>query len=207
VDINIILPPTLLCDLLLQLRLPLPLAHTAFIIADDARVAAVKIGAPPDDVATADPFDRFGHLIFDHFEPLIELWSVRSDVTRRVLWTNVGNTFEAMLTKVEAVSGQKDRLDAARWVINQRSWKDGRPNPLFGAVHYVRRGDANIRLSERPLHCYTRPRRPRGSRRANFYRSTTLVPPDPLDWAANRRHHSGQFYLRVCDALSHGGRA
>jgi ferric iron reductase protein FhuF len=144
--INIILPPTLLCDLLLQLRLPLSLAHTAFIIADDARVAAVKIGAPPDDVATADPFDRFGNLIFDHFEPLIELWSVRSDVTRRVLWSNVGNTFEAMLTKVEAVSGQKDRLDAARWVINERSWKDGRPNPLFGAVHYVRRGDANIRL-------------------------------------------------------------
>jgi hypothetical protein len=40
---------------------------------------------------------------------------------RRVLWSNVGNTFEAMLTKVEAVSGRKDRLDAARWVINQRS--------------------------------------------------------------------------------------
>jgi ferric iron reductase protein FhuF len=144
--INVILPPTLLCDLLLRLRLSLGLKHTAFIIGDDARVAAVKVGAPPDDVAGADPFDRFGHLIFGHFEPLIELWSARSDVTRRVLWSNVGNTFEAMLAKVEAVSGQTDRLGDALWLMNQQSWKDGRLNPLCGAVRYVRRGDANIRL-------------------------------------------------------------
>ena len=57
--INVILPPALLCDLFLQLRLPLSLAHTGFIIGDDARVAAVKIGGSPDDVAGADPFDRF----------------------------------------------------------------------------------------------------------------------------------------------------
>jgi ferric iron reductase protein FhuF len=144
--INVILPPTLICDLFLQLRLSLSLAHTGFIIGDDARVAAVKIGGLSHDVAAADPFDRFGHLIFDHFEPLIELWSARSDVTRRVLWSNVGNTFEAMLAKVEAVSGRTDRLDGARWLISQRLWKDGRPNPLHGAVHYVTRGDANVRL-------------------------------------------------------------
>ena len=91
--INVIVPPALLCDLFLRLRLPLSLAHTAFIIGDDSRVAAVKICGSPNDLTGADPFDRFRHLIFDHFEPLIELWSARSDVTRRVLWSNVGNTF------------------------------------------------------------------------------------------------------------------
>jgi ferric iron reductase protein FhuF len=144
--INVILPPTLLCDVFLGLRLPLSLAHTGFIVGDDARVAAVKIDGSPEDVADADPFDRFGHLIFDHFEPLIELWSERSDITRRVLWSNVGNTFEAMLAKVEAVSGRTDRVDGARWLIDQRLWKDGRPNPLHGAIHYVKRGDADVRL-------------------------------------------------------------
>jgi ferric iron reductase protein FhuF len=143
--INVILPPALLCDLFLQLRLQLALAQTEFIIGDDARVAAVKIGRLPHDVADADPFDRFGHLLFDHFEPLIELWSERSDITHRVLWSNVGNTFEAMLVKVEAVSGRTDRLDAARWLMSRELWKDGRPNPLYGAVHYVRRGDTSIR--------------------------------------------------------------
>jgi ferric iron reductase protein FhuF len=144
--INVILPPALLCDLFLRLRLQLSLAHTGFIIGDDARVSAVKIGRPPDVVADADPFDRFGHLMFEHFEPLIELWSERSDITRRVLWSNVGNTLEAMLSKVEAVSGRTDRLDGARWLMSQRLWKDGRPNPLCGAVHYVKRGDVDIRL-------------------------------------------------------------
>jgi ferric iron reductase protein FhuF len=144
--INVILPPALLCDLFLRHRLQLSLAHTGFIIGDDARVAAVKVGMSPDDVADVDPFDRFGHLMFDHFEPLIDLWSERSDITRRVLWSNVGNTFEAMLVKVEAVSGRTDRLDGARWLMRQQLWKDGRPNPLHDAVHYVKRGETSIRL-------------------------------------------------------------
>jgi ferric iron reductase protein FhuF len=144
--INVIIPPTLLCDLFLRLQLPLSLAHTTFIIGDDARVAAVKICGSPVNVDAVDAFDRFGHLIFDHFEPLIESWSARCDVTRRVLWSNVGNTFEAMLAKVETVSGRTDRLDDARGLMNQRLWKDGRSNPVHGAVHYVKRGDANIRV-------------------------------------------------------------
>jgi ferric iron reductase protein FhuF len=144
--INVVVPPALLCDLFLRRRLPLALANTTFIIGDDSRVAAVKICGPPDDVTGADPFDRFGHLIFDHFEPLIELWSARSDVTRRVLWSNVGNTFEAMLAKVEAVSGRTDCLEGARWLMDQHLWKDGRPNPIHAAVHYETRDGESVRL-------------------------------------------------------------
>jgi hypothetical protein len=50
-----ILPPTLLCDLFLQLRLPLSLAHTEFIIGDDARVAAAKIRGSVEHAAAVDP--------------------------------------------------------------------------------------------------------------------------------------------------------
>jgi hypothetical protein len=64
-------PPTLLCDLFLRVQLPLSPAHTTFIVDDDARVSAVKFSGLPVNVDTADPFDRFSHLIFDHFEPLI----------------------------------------------------------------------------------------------------------------------------------------
>jgi ferric iron reductase protein FhuF len=143
--INTVLPSTLLCDLFLQLRVPLSLASAAFIIGDDSRVAAVKIYGPAVDVSAGDAFDRFGHLVFDHFEALIELWSARSDLTRRVLWSNVGNTFEALLGKVEAVSGRSDRLDQTRWLLDQPIWKDGRPNPLYQPVHYVKRANAILR--------------------------------------------------------------
>ena len=65
---------------------------------------------------------------------------------RRVLWSNVGNTFEAMLAKVEAVSGRMDRLEDARWLMDQPLWNDGRPNPIYAAVHYVERAGESIRL-------------------------------------------------------------
>jgi ferric iron reductase protein FhuF len=107
--VNSVLPPTLLCDLFLQLRVPLGWEHIAFIIDDDARVAAVKIYGLPEDISANDAFSRFGHIVFDHFDALIEMWSARSDVTRRVLWSNVGNTFEAMLANVESVSGRSNR--------------------------------------------------------------------------------------------------
>jgi ferric iron reductase protein FhuF len=143
--VNSVLPPALLCDLFLHLRVPLAWAHTAFIIGDDARVAAVKIYGLPEDVSASDAFSRFGHIVFDHFDALIEVWSARSDVTRRVLWSNVGNTFEAMLAKVESVSGRSDRLDQARWLLDQPFWKNGRPNPLHRPIYYVKQGEEIVR--------------------------------------------------------------
>jgi ferric iron reductase protein FhuF len=84
--------------------------------------------APIALTSDASAFDRFGHLIFDHLDPLIEMWSERSEVTRRVLWSNVGNTFEAMLCRVEAVSGASPRLEEARHLLNHPVWPGGRSN-------------------------------------------------------------------------------
>jgi siderophore-iron reductase FhuF len=104
-----------------------------------------SIYGPPEDVSASDAFGRFGHIVFDHFDALIEFWSARSDVTRRVLWSNVGNTFEAMLAKVESVSGRSDRLDQARWLLDQPFWKNGRPNPLHRPIYYAKQGDEIVR--------------------------------------------------------------
>jgi ferric iron reductase protein FhuF len=120
--INTFLPPMLLADLVLVRRLPVALDRITFIISDDARVAAVKINGSDEDANTADPFERFESLLFDHFEPLIEMRSARSDVARRVLWSNVGNTFEAMLRKVEIVSGSSERLEQAQRLLSEPFW-------------------------------------------------------------------------------------
>lgn len=135
--LNAFLPPVLLADLLLLRTLPVALDNTRFIIGDDMRVAAVRIDGVAQETGEADPFWRFESLIFDHFAPLIALWTARTDVTRRVFWSNVGNTFEAMLRRVEAVSGSFARLEQARGLLNAPAWRDGRPNPLFGAVYDV----------------------------------------------------------------------
>lgn len=107
-----------------------------FILSDDGRVSAVQLDGSSIVSTGTDPFTRFAPLIFDHFEPLIAMWSERTDVTRRVYWSNVGNTFEAMLRRIESVTGMTPRLREAQRLLDEPLWPDGRINPLAGAVHY-----------------------------------------------------------------------
>jgi ferric iron reductase protein FhuF len=135
--LNAVLPPLLMADVLLARRLPVALDDATFIIADDARTAAMKCrhgGVACDD---PDPFIRFDDLIFRHFAPLVALMTARTGLTQRVLWSNIGNTFEAMLRRIEKVSGCSERLATADQMLATPRWPDGRPNPLYGAVHYV----------------------------------------------------------------------
>jgi len=111
--LNTFLPPVLLTDVLLARMLPVALDQMRFILSDDGRVSAVQIDGTSIDSTGTDPFTRFAPLIFDHFEPLITMWSVRTDVTRRVYWSNVGNTFEAMLRRIESTAGMTPRLREA----------------------------------------------------------------------------------------------
>jgi ferric iron reductase protein FhuF len=143
--LNAFLPPVLLADLFLLRSLPVALDQVSFILGEDARIAAVKLNDKGKDTSDADPFGRFGSLIFDHFEPLIEIWAARTDVTRRVYWSNVGNTFEAMLRRVELVSGMSPRLEGAQRLLSEPHWPDGRINPLFDAVYYLPEADKSER--------------------------------------------------------------
>jgi ferric iron reductase protein FhuF len=143
--LNAFLPPLMLTDLFLMRSVPVALDQVSFVLGEDARIAAVKIGGLGEDTGNADAFDRFRDLIFDHFDPLIEIWSARTDVTRRVFWSNVGNTFEAMLRRVETVSGRFERLAQARRLLAEPLWPDGRQNPLYDAVYDVIEVDLPVR--------------------------------------------------------------
>jgi ferric iron reductase protein FhuF len=135
--LNAILPPLLLADVILARKMPMALDRVRFIVGDDGRVSSVILDSESEDSTGVDPFERFQGLIFDHFAPLIEIWSAHTDVTRRVYWSNVGNTFEAMLRRIELISGPSLRLSEAQRLIDEPRWPDGRTNPLFDAVHYA----------------------------------------------------------------------
>lgn len=139
--LNVFLPPVLLADILLARKVPVMLEQTRFIIADDGRISAAVVSGEGQDTTDVDPFVRFESLIFGHFKPLIDIWSARTEVTSRVYWSNVGNTFEAMLRRIEQVSGTSPRLQQAQRLLGEANWPDGRPNPLFDAVHYVMAGE------------------------------------------------------------------
>jgi ferric iron reductase protein FhuF len=143
--LNAFLPPVLLADVILARGVPVVLNEISFIVADDSRVSAVMVDGEGEDTTGSDPFDRFESLIFDHFEPLIEIWSTRTEVTRRVYWSNVGNTFEAMLRRIETVSGVSSRLEQARRLLGTPFWPDGRINPIHDAVYEVADGNEIVR--------------------------------------------------------------
>ena len=141
--VDAILPPVLLADILLHKTIELSLPGTEFILAGDGPVDAIKISGASWS-GSKDPFRRFQSIMFDHFAPLIEMWAERTDVTRRVLWSNVGNVFEAMLRRIETVSGPMERLSEAQLLLDQPDWL-GRPNPLFRSVRYLARDGQKLR--------------------------------------------------------------
>jgi ferric iron reductase protein FhuF len=141
--IDAILPPVLLADILLRKTIQVDLPGTDFVLSGDERVDAIKIGGARHSEFD-DPFRRFEPIMFDHFAPLIDMWARRTDVTRRVLWSNVGNTFEAMLRKIEAVSGPTQRLSEAQLILDESDWR-GKPNPIFNAVRYLSKNKQRVR--------------------------------------------------------------
>jgi len=141
--LNAFIPPVLLADVLLARSIAVELPALRFILAEDGRVGAIKISGVRES-SGEDPFRRFKPLIFDHFAPLIAMWCAGTDITARVFWSNVGNTFEAMLRRIEAVSGPSPRLAEAQRLLDEPDWL-GEPNPLFGAIHYVAENGAAVR--------------------------------------------------------------
>jgi ferric iron reductase protein FhuF len=141
--LNAFIPPILLADILLGQSVAVGLPKLGFIIADDGRVDAIKINGTRDS-SSEDGFRRYGPMVFDHFAPLIAMWCSRTEVTARVFWSNVGNTFEAMLRRIESVSGPSERLSEAQRLLATPDWL-GKRNPLFDAVRYVSDGAAGRR--------------------------------------------------------------
>jgi ferric iron reductase protein FhuF len=121
--LNILIPPFLLADIMIDWTLPVALQDVRFVIRSDARVEAVKLPGIGHNTRGVDPLVRFRELIFGHLAPLIEQLSERTDVTRRVYWSNVGDEFEAMLRRIERTSGQLPRLHEAQDLIEKPFWR------------------------------------------------------------------------------------
>ncbi|WP_164632700.1 siderophore-iron reductase FhuF [Rhodopseudomonas sp. WA056] len=133
--LNVVLPPVLLADVCLGRSVAIGLDEVHFVMAEDGRVAAVQIGHESFQTGEQDPFERLRSLIFDHLAPLIDLLTARTKLTRRVCWSNAGNTFEAMLRRIEQVAGPSRRLAEAQEILASARWAGGLPNPLAGAIH------------------------------------------------------------------------
>lgn len=140
------LVPVLAANLLLDRALPLALDDVAYVIANDGRTAAIRIAHEGSPIVTTDPFERLAPIVFGHLEPLIALLSTHGGVTRRLLWSNAGNLFDALLRKLEGSGPQRDAVVAAGQLLRARHWSDGRLNPFFDAVRTIDEGGKKVRI-------------------------------------------------------------
>lgn len=132
-----ILPSLIAATIYLDRQLPVKLDDVHFIISPDQRSEAIRLKDLGVEAPFTCPFSAFEALVFDHLTPLIDIFAAKTRLTRRILWSNAGNTFEAVLGRLARDLGASERLDAARKLTSEPFWPDGRTNPLYDAVRYI----------------------------------------------------------------------
>ena len=128
------IPPLLTANVLLDRAPKLEIDQVTFIMAPSLRIQAVKI--KPDLLPIGDADDRFDSLVFGHLAPLIDLVAQRGGITRRVLWSNAGNVFEAFLRKLRNTTTERPGFAQANRLLASPIWRVGEQNPLFQPVRY-----------------------------------------------------------------------
>lgn len=134
--VHILMPAVVVSHLVLARHLPVGLDELGLVLDEEGLPDHFVL---PDDGhvdAESDPFIRFGPLIFDHLEPVFRALSTASGLSRKVLWTNAANLFEAILRELRHQGIAADAVTAAMPLVTERRWPDGRPNPFHAPVSY-----------------------------------------------------------------------
>jgi ferric iron reductase protein FhuF len=131
------LAPVMAANLLLQRALPIALRDVGLKLGDDARPQALHLRDAGQPLPECTAFERFQTLIEQHLEPVIETLASVSRASPRLFWSNAGNTFEFVTTRIDLHPlANPDSTLPAREILSARLRPDGRRNPLFAPVRY-----------------------------------------------------------------------
>ena len=86
-----------------------------------------------------DPFQRFGGLLDDNLQPFITTLSGYGGLASSVLWSSAGDTLETCLTELAA--GSHASLAAGLALLAERKRPDGRLNPLYQTVTFIKQAE------------------------------------------------------------------
>lgn len=134
-----LIPPVVAASLILDHRLPLQLDRLQLILDEGGLPAAFKLPHSGQRWAPApvDPFERFDGLLNHHLSPFIEALARHARLSPKVLWSNAGNYFEWLLGVLANAMPHAD-LSHGRQLLNARHVPDGRRNPLYQPVLYLK---------------------------------------------------------------------
>ncbi|MDY0915231.1 siderophore-iron reductase FhuF [Pseudomonas viridiflava] len=86
-----------------------------------------------------DPFQRFAGLLDDNLQPFITTLSRYGGLASSVLWSSAGDTLETCLTELAA--GSHASLAAGLALLAERKRPDGRLNPLYQTVTFIKQAE------------------------------------------------------------------
>ncbi|GFM84840.1 siderophore-iron reductase FhuF [Pseudomonas cichorii] len=134
--------PVMATSLLQQCELPLALADTGLQLGDDSRPKALHLAHAGNPLPPCSAFERFHGLIDGHLTPVIEALVSVTRASPRLFWSNAGNTFEFVTSRLDLHPLASPQSTApAREILTARLRPDGRRNPLFAPVRYHDTGE------------------------------------------------------------------
>ncbi|MFG1478728.1 siderophore-iron reductase FhuF [Xanthobacter sp. V4C-4] len=135
--VHILMPVVVVAGLVLGRALPVAAEALSVVLDEDGLPDHFVLPHEGEDAVGGDPFSRFQPLVFDHLEPVFAALSARSGLSPKVLWTNAGNLFEAIVRELESAGGTPEAVAAGDRLVAAPRWPDGRRNPFHAPVRYV----------------------------------------------------------------------
>lgn len=149
-----LIPPVVAASLILDHRLPLQLDHLQLILDEGGLPTAFKLPHPGQrwTPGPTNAFERFDGLLNHHLSPLVEALARHARLSPKVLWSNAGNYFEWLLGVLANAMPHAD-LGHGHQLLNARHVPDGRRNPLYQPVLYLKVDGQNETRRQRRVCC------------------------------------------------------
>jgi ferric iron reductase protein FhuF len=149
-----LIPPVVAASLILDHRLPLQLDHLQLILEEGGLPVAFKLPHPGQrwTPGPTNAFERFDGLLNHHLSPLVEALARHARLSPKVLWSNAGNYFEWLLGVLATAMPHAD-LSHGHQLLNARHVPDGRRNPLYQPVLYLKVDGQNETRRQRRVCC------------------------------------------------------
>jgi ferric iron reductase protein FhuF len=147
--------PTVAANLVLGHELPVSVDRLEVILGDDGLPEAFRLPheGKPFTCQPEGPFERFEALLEGNLAPVVEGWNQQVRLSRKVLWNNAANYLEWLIGAMAGLGVPAAMLADGNRLIEWEHRPDGRRNPMYRPVCYVKRATGPSLLRQRRQCC------------------------------------------------------
>lgn len=126
-----LLPPVVAAASVLQHGFPVAPEQMSVTLNDDGEPVCFYIPDEGAPLAGTDTVTRYGPLLRQHLQPLFIELSRQTRLATKILWGNAARYLEPILEQALLSGPAPEITQDLDQLLRQRTWPDGRANPLF----------------------------------------------------------------------------